>query len=107
ELLALGANAASLPKAFSLMQNSPNPFNPSTSIKFEVPEGATEHVSLSVFDVRGRKVATLIDGQVDPGIHVVFWEGTDQAGRKLPSGVYFYRLNAGNFERVRKMVMLK
>jgi len=106
ELYAL-ASHATLPRAFLLMQNSPNPFNPSTAIKFEVPDGVKDNISLCVFDLRGRKVATLIDGQVDPGIHVVFWEGTDQAGRKLPSGVYFYRLNAGDFERVRKMVMLK
>ncbi|MCE5272522.1 PQQ-binding-like beta-propeller repeat protein, partial [bacterium] len=101
------APGAALPKAFSLAQNSPNPFNPSTTIAYEVPEGANQTVQLSVFDVRGRKVRQLVDGMAEPGKHFAFFDGRDDLGRELPSGVYFYRLSAGSFSQTRKMILLK
>jgi len=99
--------SAELPKAFSLMQNSPNPFNPSTTIAFSVPEAMPAYVSLEVFDLRGRMVRTLVEGEREAGSYAVFWDGTDNAGRKVPSGVYFYRIQAGNYSQTRKMVLLK
>jgi FlgD Ig-like domain len=98
---------AALPKAFSLSQNTPNPFNPATTVSYSVPEGSAVHVSLKVYNIRGRLVRTLVDEVREPGAYTVFWEGTDQTGQKISSGVYFYRMQAGNFEQTRKMVLLK
>jgi hypothetical protein len=102
-----GSGASSLPKAFSLAQNAPNPFNPSTTIQFSVPEGKAGTVSLKVYDVRGRLVRSLVDATKDAGTYTVFWDGTNENGQKVSSGVYFYRMTAGSFTQTRKMVMLK
>ena len=101
------AEAAELPKVFSLSQNYPNPFNPSTAISYSVPEGHTVFVTLKVYDLRGRLVQTLVNELREAGNYSVFWDGTDISGRKVASGVYFYRLQAGEFTRTRKMVLLK
>jgi FlgD Ig-like domain/Cytochrome c554 and c-prime len=98
---------AGLPKAFTLVQNSPNPFNPSTTISYSVPEGNSVHVRLDVFDIRGRLVRTLVDNTRDAGAYHVLWDGTDANGQNLSSGVYLYRIKAGNFMKTRKMVLLK
>lgn len=98
---------SSLSRAFSLGANVPNPFNPSTTITYHVPEGAPEHVSLKVYNLRGQLVATLVDSPRPPGEYGVTWDGTDNNGCGLPSGVYFYRMNAGPFHSTRKMVLLK
>ncbi|MBN2290373.1 MAG: T9SS type A sorting domain-containing protein, partial [Candidatus Glassbacteria bacterium] len=97
-----------LPAAFSLAQNRPNPFNPSTTIEYSLPSGSNElQVSLTVFNLRGAVVAVLVYGLQSPGSYSATWDGTDLRGRPLPSGVYFYRLQAGNFSAVRKMVLVK
>ncbi|MEA2062492.1 MAG: FlgD immunoglobulin-like domain containing protein, partial [Gemmatimonadota bacterium] len=104
--------SAGLPRAFALGQNHPNPFNPSTTIEYyipslsSIPEGG-EKIRLEVFDLRGGLVATLVDAVQGPGRYSVNWDGRDGRGRAVPSGVYFYRLRAGSFSRVRKMVMVK
>jgi acetyl esterase/lipase len=85
---------------FRLEQNYPNPFNPSTTIHFSLPQ--REHVTLQVFDVNGRKVMTLVDDELHSGEHEVVFD----AGN-LPSGVYIYRLQAGNFVEQKKMEMIK
>ena len=90
----------------ALRQNYPNPFNPSTAIAFTVPSDA-ERVELSVYDVSGRLVATLISGSLPAGAHVVTWDGTDAAGRSVSSGVYFARLCAGSKAAELKMTLLK
>jgi rhodanese-related sulfurtransferase len=97
---------ALLPGAFSLAQNSPNPFNPSTTIRYNVPESCSE-VSLRVYDLRGRLVRVLIDGKREGGEHTVFFDGRYNSGRQLPSGVYLYRLVSGEFSSTRKMLLLK
>lgn len=102
-----GSGKSSLPKAFSLGQNAPNPFNPSTTIKFAVPEGNAGVVTLKVYDVRGRLVRSLVDGAKESGNYTVFWDGTNQNGQQVSSGVYFYRMVTGEFTQTRKMVMLK
>ncbi len=96
-----------LPKSFDLAQNSPNPFNPSTSIAYSVPEGHTSQVSLQVFDLRGRLVRSLVEARVEPGSYLVQWDGADRNGKAVGSGVYFYRLRTDGFVRTRKMVLLK
>jgi len=101
------ADAPALPRAFSLSQNFPNPFNPSTTISYAVPEGSGERVTLNIYDLRGALVRTLVDSERGPGTHTAFWDGTDGSGRRLPSGVYFYRIKAGDFLQMRKMVLLK
>lgn len=91
---------------FALHQNVPNPFNPTTSITFDLPADG-EHARLEIFDVRGRSVRSLVDAVLPKGRHSVVWEGTDRAGRRLPSGVYFYRLQAGVFRQVQRMTLVR
>jgi hypothetical protein len=85
---------------FSLEQNYPNPFNPSTSIKFSIP--TSEFVTLKVYDVLGNEMATLVNEQKAPGTYEVRFEAGD-----LASGVYVYRLQAGNFTQTRKLMLMK
>jgi sulfatase-modifying factor enzyme 1/flagellar hook capping protein FlgD/two component regulator with propeller domain len=96
-----------LPKAFSLAQNAPNPFNPSTTIAFSIPEGKSVKVVLEIFNIRGQLVQNLVDEVREAGTYSVVWDGTNKTGRKISSGVYFYRLRAGKFVQTRKMVVLK
>ncbi len=93
------------PAEFILFQNYPNPFNPATKIKFEIPGKARNDISLitlKVFDVLGREVATLVNEYKEAGKHSVEFNATG-----LPSGVYFYRLNAGSFSETKKMILLR
>ncbi|HUU28561.1 MAG TPA: fibronectin type III domain-containing protein [archaeon] len=106
-LYAESGTTASLPEKFSLKQNFPNPFNPATSITYTVPEGMRVPVRLEIFNMRGMTVRMLVDTERGPGVYSVLWDGTDEQGARLPSGVYFYRLRAGNFVMVRKMVLVK
>ncbi len=94
-----------LPKTFELSQNYPNPFNPSTEINFSVP--VRSQVNLSVYDILGRQVNALVDGSMSAGNYVVDWNGTNRAGEPVASGVYFYKLTAGNYSAAKKMVLLK
>jgi agmatine deiminase len=89
----------------ALAQNYPNPFNPSTTIRFHLP--VRSHVSLSIYDVSGREVCRLIDGERGEGSHIVAWQGFDQEGRSVKSGVYFYSLKACGEEITRKMILIK
>ena len=93
------------PKTAELMQNSPNPFNPSTAIKFYIPNNSD--VSIKIYDMLGRKVATLINNQEKAGYHIVYWNGRDRYGNNASSGVYIYRLTAGNFSETKKMMLMK
>ena len=96
----------SLPKHFSLEQNYPNPFNPSTFINFTLPE--VNKVSLVIFDVLGRKVIELLkDKKYEPGNWKVIWKGQNSFGEKAASGIYFYRINAGEFVKTKKMVLIR
>jgi hypothetical protein len=89
-----------------LMQNSPNPFNPSTSIRYSVAtDGA--RVRMHVYDVAGRRIATVLDGTSPAGDHVARWHGVDDGGRPVASGVYFCRLSVDGWTAARKMVLLK
>jgi len=89
-----------IPAAFALRQNYPNPFNPATTIDFSLPANA--NVKLEIYNALGQKVATLIDGKVAAGSHTVNWNAAN-----VPSGLYFYKLEAENFSQTRKMVLMK
>lgn len=94
-----------LPKTFALEQNYPNPFNPTTELAFALPKAA--HVELSVFNVLGQKVATVVNGEYPAGEHTATWDGTNSNGGSVSSGVYFYRIEAGDYSKTRKMMLLK
>ncbi len=95
-----------LPEEYSLEQNYPNPFNPSTKIKFNIPKDS--NVKLEIFNIIGERIATLISNkEYKPGSYTVTWDGTNQFGRHVPSGVYLYKLSAGKFSSVKKMMLLK
>lgn len=94
-----------MPVSFQLDQNYPNPFNNSTLISFQMIRSAW--VKIDVLDILGRKIATLHDGKLDSGSHEVEWNGRDGEGQAIASGVYFYRLKAGDYQASRKMVLLK
>ena len=98
-----------LPRVFTLSQNHPNPFNPSTTISFEIPGTASARrpVELIVYDLRGRHVKTLIDSDLAPGTHMIHWNGSDEHGLSVASGIYLYKLNAGGETHTRKMTILK
>jgi hypothetical protein len=98
-----------LPKAFGMAQNYPNPFNPSTTIQYQIPAsmGDAVHVKLDVFDIRGRKVRTLVDTDRTAGDYVVRWNGRSDRGEELSSGIYLYRIKAGKYQETRRMLMLK
>ncbi|HEX5133479.1 MAG TPA: FlgD immunoglobulin-like domain containing protein [Candidatus Krumholzibacteria bacterium] len=99
------AEKAGTETPFALGQNAPNPFNPSTTIAFELRKSAWAR--LDVFDVGGRRVRTLVNGDLPAGRHEVVWDGRDGAGRSAASGIYFYRLRAGDRTETRRMVQLK
>ena len=89
-----------------LEQNVPNPFRPSTDIAFVVPTGAGP-IELAVYNIAGRRIATLMSGEVPPGPAAAVWDGRDDAGRQVAAGVYFVRLAAGTESRERKVVLLR
>ena len=102
-----------LPKAFALGQNAPNPFNPTTTIAYAIPlhvDGqkidATQ-VDLRIFDIRGRVVRTLVTERQAPGRYSVVWNGRDDQGRSVSTGVYFYRLHTEEFTQSHKMMLVK
>ncbi len=104
-----GTPGLSLPRAgaVDLAQNSPNPFNPSTTVSFSVGGEQPLLVILAVYDIRGARVRTLLNELVEPGTRRIEWDGRDGKGRQLSSGIYFLRLSAGSQTRVRKMILLK
>ncbi len=95
-----------LPVRFALDAAYPNPFNPQTKISFAVPAGG-ERVTLDVFDVSGRLIKRLVSGELEAGNHAAVWSGDDRDGRRVASGTYFYRLQAGDFVQTRSMVLVK
>ncbi len=95
-----------LPVGFELFQNSPNPFNSSTEIKYSLPKNKLSyHVNLKIYDIRGRLVKVLVDQDQSSGIHTVSWDGLDMNGNGVSSGIYFYTLQIGDFKMTKKMVL--
>ncbi|GEM_PF-1159531 len=99
----------SIPRDWMLYQNYPNPFNPSTTIEFDVPEvaGKLPRIAIQIFNILGQKVRTIERGIYDAGRYSVVWDGKSENGARIASGVYFYRLLAGEYASTKKMVMLK
>ena len=94
------------PYEYALHDNFPNPFNPETQIRFSM--GGQENVKLVIYDVMGRQVRSLLNGEsYTPGFHVVNWNGLDNRGQKVPSGMYIYRIKAGDFIADKKMLLVK
>ena len=94
-----------IPIEFSLRQNYPNPFNPITKINYTLPLYAK--VNVSIYNVLGQKVVTLLDKEQEYGYHTLTWNGTNRFGKQMASGVYFARMSAGKFMQTKKMLLLK
>jgi len=94
-----------LPTKYDLFQNAPNPFNPTTVVSYDLPKAS--QVRLEVFNVLGQKVKTLVNDFKEAGTQTVIWDGTDNSGSSVASGLYFYRISAGDFSATKKMMMLK
>ena len=97
--------APEVPGVFSVRPNYPNPFNPATTIAYELSRNS--QVRLMVYDILGRKVRTLVDERVQPGHYRAVWDGRDDGGTRMSSGVYVFRFRAGDYQKVRKMVLLR
>ena len=98
-------NSGDIPVAFALGQNFPNPFNPTTTINFSIPESG--HVNIMIYDILGRHVRTLVDKSHSAGNYSVMWDATDMNGSKISAGIYFYTIKAGNFLSTKRMLFIK
>ncbi|MFX0133296.1 MAG: T9SS type A sorting domain-containing protein, partial [Candidatus Hodarchaeota archaeon] len=94
-----------VPSKFALYQNHPNPFNPETTISFELP--VSTHVILDIYNMLGQKIDTLIDEPRPAGYQQIIWNGKDDAGRIIGSGLYFYHIKTDDFEATKKLVLLR
>jgi hypothetical protein len=104
-VLGIGDGGAQLPTEFALYQNYPNPFNPTTTIRYDVKQ-ATE-VKLVIYNMLGQEVRTLVNNRQDAGYKTVVWDGLNNRGSRVASGIYIYRLKAGDFVQARKMILMK
>jgi hypothetical protein len=93
------------PDIAKLLPNFPNPFNPETTIRFNTAKA--EHVTIDIFNIRGQRVKTLLNEYVNSGNHSIVWNGTNDNGQSVSSGVYFYRMKAGEYISVRRMILMK
>ena len=94
-----------VPTSFELSQNYPNPFNPSTIINYALPKNS--FVTLKIYNVLGEEVKTLVSQEMNAGNYAIEWDGANNNGSKVASGVYIYRITAGNFVSVKKMLLMK
>lgn len=94
-----------LPRIFQLFHNYPNPFNPKTVIRYDLPR--TADVKITIYNSLGREVKTLVDEEQSAGAHTVIWDGLNDDGARVVSGVYFFRLRAGDYVKTRKMVVVR
>jgi hypothetical protein len=94
-----------IPTEYAVAQNYPNPFNPSTLINYQLPQPG--HVRLSIFNLLGQEVRTLVDKDLSAGYHQILWDAKDNSGRVVGSGIYLYVIEAGDFEQAKKMMLLK
>ena len=96
---------ALIPEVFALHQNYPNPFNPSTSLRYDLPENS--FVNITIYDMMGREVKTLVNQSQDAGYKSVVWNATNDYGRPVSAGIYLYQIQAGKYISTKKMVLLK
>ncbi len=102
---ARGKHITGIPKAYQLFQNYPNPFNPETQIRYDLP--VSGHVKLSIYNILGQRVKVLVDEIQDAGHKSVIWDGKDNGDKEVASGIYFYKIRAENYQKTKKMVLLK
>jgi flagellar hook assembly protein FlgD len=97
-----------LPLTFSLSQNYPNPFNPTTAISYQLKAiGSPIHTTLKIYNILGQEVKTLVDEEQEAGHYTATWDGRNEDGASISSGIYFYRIEAGRFVQTRKMLLLR
>ena len=94
-----------IPFQFNVQQNYPNPFNPTTTIRYDIP--SSEQVEIDIYNGVGQKINTLLSASQEAGSYEIIWDATDAGGSKVSSGVYFYRVQAGKHNEIRKMVLLR
>jgi hypothetical protein len=94
-----------LPGEFAIRQNYPNPFNPSTTIQYSLPERS--RVTINIYNLLGQRVSQLVDEIQTAGEHTAIWDGTDQSGNSVATGMYFYQIKAGDFMDSKKMILIK
>ncbi len=95
-----------VPASFSLNQNYPNPFNPTTTIKFNT-ENTEKNTEIVIYNIKGQKVKSLVNEKLDAGAHQVVWDGTNDSGKPVTSGIYFYKMKSGNYTSTKKMILVK
>ena len=93
------------PSYNTLNQNYPNPFNPETTISYQLPKNS--EVELSIYNIKGQKVKTLVHEVLPAGEHAIIWDGRNSNGNRVSSGIYFYKLEAGDYQKVKKMILLR
>jgi len=101
----VGANENSIPLITKLNQNYPNPFNPTTTINYYLKENSK--LSINIYNIKGQKVNTLVNNNLDSGNHTVIWNGKDNNSKSVSSGIYFYKMKTENFEQTKKMILIK
>ena len=94
-----------MPEKFTIHQNYPNPFNPVTTLRYDLPENG--HINITVYDMLGREVKTLINRTQDAGYKSVIWDATNDYGKPVSAGIYLYQIQAGEYMQTKKMVLLK
>jgi flagellar hook assembly protein FlgD len=101
----LSTDTTPMPTIFALHQNYPNPFNPTTQISYDLPEAS--RVSISIHDLMGREIRTMINSEQTAGFKNLQWNATDNAGQPVSAGMYIYTIQAGEFRSTKKMLLLK
>ncbi len=98
-----------VPSTMALHQNFPNPFNPNTTIQFEIPFPGKQkvNVELRIYNLQGELIRTLINEKKEPGIYQIQWNGLDESGSKAATGIYLYQFRAGEFDATKRMILLK
>jgi hypothetical protein len=98
-------NEAAMPNSYSLLQNYPNPFNPVTKLRYDLPENS--HVNITIYDMLGRAVKTMVNQHQNAGHRSIIWDGTNDYGNTVSTGIYLYQIQSGAYTRTKKMVFLK
>jgi flagellar hook assembly protein FlgD len=102
---AAGVTLKALPSTYTLSQNFPNPFNPTTTIEYSIP--TTGNVSLAIYNVAGQKIRTLVNASQSANFYKVVWDGKNDNGMTVGTGTYFYKLVSGNYSKIVKMTLMK
>ncbi|MCK5051832.1 MAG: T9SS type A sorting domain-containing protein, partial [Candidatus Cloacimonetes bacterium] len=89
------------------LSNYPNPFNPTTTISFNLTTENTKLTEIKIYNIKGQKIKTLISAQLSAGQHSVIWDGKDSNDKQVGSGIYFYKMKTSNFQQTKKMILLK